>query len=68
MNKENIVLNLLVFAEKVENGASQAEMLQKSAELGFKKIEIRREYFKNIHQEKHVIKQLASDLGIELFL
>ncbi len=30
MNKENIVLNLLVFAEKVENGASQAEMLQKS--------------------------------------
>jgi sugar phosphate isomerase/epimerase len=67
MNKENIVLNLLVFAEKVENGASQAEILQKSAELGFKKVEIRREYFRNIHQEKHVIKQLASDLGIELF-
>uniref|UniRef100_UPI00403F477C sugar phosphate isomerase/epimerase family protein n=1 Tax=Candidatus Enterococcus willemsii TaxID=1857215 RepID=UPI00403F477C len=67
MKKDNIVLNLLVFAEKIENGALQADLLQEASDLGFEKVEIRREYFKNLSQEKHVIQQRANDLGIELF-
>lgn len=67
MKREQIVLNLLVFAKEVEAGALQAKLLLKAKELGFNKVELRREYFKNIKEEMPVIKKIADDQGIELF-
>lgn len=67
MDKNNIVLNLLVFANKSANGVLQSELLQEASALGFKKVELRREYFQNIKNEIPVIKRIAEDLGIELF-
>lgn len=67
MKKEQVVLNLLVFASKVEKGALQSDLLIKAKELGFDKVEIRREYFKDLTKEMPVIKQTAEEQGIELF-
>ncbi|MDN6572061.1 MAG: sugar phosphate isomerase/epimerase [Staphylococcus equorum] len=65
--KNNIVLNLLVFAKKVEQGATQQELIIEASKLGFDKIEVRREYFKNLEQELPSIKKTAIDLDIEIF-
>lgn len=67
MKKEQIVLNLLVFANEVEAGVLQAELLTKAKELGFNKVELRREYFKDIEAEMPVIKKTAEEQEIELF-
>ncbi|MGG5333300.1 sugar phosphate isomerase/epimerase family protein [Enterococcus sp. AZ163] len=67
MKREQIVLNLLVFAKEAEAGALQAELLMKAKELGFNKVELRREYFQNIKEEIPVIKKLAEKNDIELF-
>ncbi|MGM0216314.1 sugar phosphate isomerase/epimerase family protein [Enterococcus sp. AZ109] len=67
MKKEQVVLNLLVFASKVEKGALQSDLLIKAKELGFDKVEIRREYFKDLAKEIPVIKQTSEEQGIELF-
>lgn len=53
MKKEKLVLNFLVFADKVKDGALQANLLQKAADLGFTQVEIRREYFRDINEEKN---------------
>lgn len=67
MKKEKLVLNFLVFADKVKDGALQADLLQKAADLGFTQVEIRREYFRDINEEKSVIESEAKRLGLDLF-
>mgnify|MGYP000053061506 FL=1 len=67
MKKEKLVLNFLVFADKVKDGALQANLLQKAADLGFTQVEIRREYFRDINEEKTVIESEAKRLGLDLF-
>ncbi len=67
MKKEQVVLNLLVFASEVEKGALQSDLLIKAKELGFDQVEIRREYFKDLAKEMPVIKKTAEEQGIELF-
>lgn len=67
MKKEQVVLNLLVFASKVEKGALQSDLLIKAKELGFDQVEIRREYFKDLAKEMPVIKKTAEEQGIGLF-
>lgn len=67
MKDNQLVLNLLVFAEKVEKGALQAELIQEAAHLGFANVEIRREYFKDLEKEMPVIKKIAEELKITLF-
>lgn len=66
MNRE-LVLNMLVFAEKVENGAVQSDLIEESVALGFRKIEVRREYFKDLANEMADIKKLAEKHALELF-
>lgn len=67
MKKEQLVFNFLIFAEKIEKGASQAELFPEIAALGFQKIEVRREYFKDLEKEMPAVKQAAKANGIELF-
>lgn len=67
MKKEQLVFNFLIFAEKIENGATQAELFDEIAVLGFQNIEIRREYFKDLETEMPLIKAAAEKNNIELF-
>ncbi|MFQ7236645.1 MAG: sugar phosphate isomerase, partial [Enterococcus hulanensis] len=67
MTNERLVLNFLVFADRVANGELQADLLQEIADLGFTQVEIRREYFKNIEEELPVIESEAKRLNMQLF-
>lgn len=62
-----LVLNFLVYADRVTNGATQSELLQEISDLGFTQVEIRREYFKNIGSEIPVIQSEAKRLSLDLF-
>lgn len=66
MNNQ-IVANLLIFEDKWKNGEKQSELIQKALELGFSAIEIRREYFFNIHEEIEEIKTLRMKNNFELY-
>lgn len=66
MSRE-LVLNFLVFADKVANGGRQKELLQEASDLGFQQVEIRREYFQNIDEEIPVIQSEAERLNLQLF-
>lgn len=67
MKSTQLVLNLLVFADEVAAGAKQSELIQKAADLGFSKVEIRREYFKALETELLEVKKIAEANQIELF-
>ncbi len=67
MIDKRLVLNMLVFAEKVQNGAVQSDLIEESVALGFRKIEVRREYFKNLANEIADIKKLVEKYELELF-
>ena len=47
MDKNQLVLNMLVFAEKVENHELQSTLIEEAVKLGFEKVEVRREYIKD---------------------
>ena len=64
---DNLVLNLLVFNQDVTEGKLQKELIEKGMNLGFKALEIRREYFKDIQKEAAEIKKLVDDHHLELF-
>lgn len=67
MKDSRIVLNFLVFADRVANGALQNDLLQEISDLGFNQVEIRREYFKDIENEIGVIQSEAERLNMQLF-
>lgn len=67
MTGNKLVLNFLVFAERIANGALQGDLLQEISDLGFDKVEIRREYFKDLKKEVPVIRSAAERYGLELF-
>lgn len=62
-----LVLNFLVFADRVANGELQSELLPDIVDLGFSQVEIRREYFRNIQEEIPVIQKEAKRLHLTLF-
>lgn len=63
----NPVLNMLVYAEKNNQGYFQHELLEEGIKLGFNRFEIRREYFKEFEKEVNSIKKLVDKYNIELF-
>jgi len=63
----NISGNLLLMAKDWQAGRSQAELVEALASLGFETIEIRREYFKSVDDEKEAIRQLQEAKGFQLF-
>ena len=67
MMSNRLVLNFLVFADRVAEGELQADLLQEAADLGFSKVEIRREYFQKIDEEIPVIQSEATRLKLQLF-
>ena len=67
MRDNKLVLNFLVYADRVANGALQSDLLQEISDLGFTQVEIRREYFKDIKKEISVIQSEAERLDLKLF-
>lgn len=67
MDNERLVLNFLVYADRVADGTLQNDLLQEIAELGFSAVEIRREYFSDIEKEIPLIKSEAERLNLTLF-
>ncbi|KRM90205.1 sugar phosphate isomerase/epimerase family protein [Fructilactobacillus florum] len=67
MEKNNLVLNNLVFANARAQGELQLEMLHTAVSLGITNVEIRREFFKNIPGEIKGIRAYAEQHGLTLF-
>ncbi|MFV0381014.1 MAG: sugar phosphate isomerase/epimerase family protein [Breznakia sp.] len=67
MKKEEIVINTLVFVKSNQTGVSQEEMIKKIASVGFKRVEVRREFIKNIEEETAAIGRLSKEKNIEMF-
>lgn len=67
MDYKNVVLNMLVYANKVADGTDQSVLLKEAADLGFQKVEVRREYIQNPEVERKAIAAAAKNLGLELF-
>lgn len=67
MKKEDIIINTIVFKESLDKGISQLELLDKIHDLGFRKVEIRREFLTEIAKDLSAIKQKADKLDLELY-
>lgn len=65
MNKEMIVVNMLVFDELVQEGKKQLDFFEGLSQLGIKKIEIRRDYIKDAREFRD-LKDAAERYGFEL--
>ncbi len=62
-----LVVNLLVYAELVKEGAKQAELLPRVATAQAQAAEVRREWISNLPEELPVLAQGAKENGLELF-
>lgn len=65
MNKETIVVNMLVFDVLVKEGKKQLDFFEGLSQLGIKKIEIRKDYIQDLHELKE-LKEAAEHYGFEL--
>ena len=64
---KQVVVNTLVFASDHEKGMSQLEMMGMLKESGFKKVEVRREYFRDIEAETQSIGEYARIHDFQVF-
>lgn len=64
---KDIVINLLVFADAVSKGTRQVEFFSEVASLGVKKVEVRREWIKDITVELPHMRNRAAELGLEVY-
>jgi len=67
MEKKDIVINMLVFLSEHQKGVPQSEILKKLIQYGFRKVEVRREFFKDIEMETEEIGSIAKEQGVEIF-
>ena len=62
-----LVVNLLVYADLVKEGAKQAELLPRVASAQAQAAEVRREWILNLPEELPALAQGAKENGLELF-
>ena len=67
MEKNDLIINTIVFKEQLDVGKSQLELLDLVSNLGLSKVEIRREFLKDPKVELSQIKRRADELGMTLF-
>ncbi|RDF85580.1 sugar phosphate isomerase/epimerase family protein, partial [Levilactobacillus brevis] len=67
MNKQQIVLNTLVFNQQHLAGESQLNMLQRIVHLGIAQAEVRREFFSDPLKEAPAIKDFVRENHLTLF-
>jgi len=64
---KDIVVNTLVFAQEYNKGMEQIKMIELLEVAGYKKIEVRREYFKGIENEMFLVGEYVLRNNVELF-
>lgn len=64
--REKLVLNTIVFKEKLEQGVLQEQLLKEVKALGVNHMEVRREFLKDIDIELSAILTTAKEMGISL--
>ena len=67
MNREDLVINTLVFLDDLKSGVPQSLLLDKINELGIKNAEVRREFIKNFNEELIEIRKKAKSYNMTLF-
>lgn len=67
MKIENLVINTLVFINKIQNGVSQSLIMDALKDLDIKNIEIRREFLKNFDDELEDIRKKSEAYGMNIF-
>lgn len=67
MNKQQIVLNTLVFNQQHLSGESQLNMLQRIIHLRIAQAEVRREFFSDPLKEAPAIKDFVRENHLTLF-
>jgi sugar phosphate isomerase/epimerase len=67
MDKNNIVINTLVFLDDLNKGTKQSILLRDIYGLGASKAEVRREFIKDFQTELQEIKAVSEELKIELY-
>jgi len=63
----DIVINLLTFADAVSKGMKQVDLFSEVASLGVKKVEVRREWIKDLTAELPLMCSKAEELGMEVY-
>lgn len=66
--KSQICANLLLFENEWKSGASQSQLLIESARLGFRTVELRQEYFRELTDEISQLVKMAETHEISLYL
>lgn len=67
ISKETLILNSIVFKDQMDQGISQADLVEVVASLGLRRFEVRREFLKDINRELPLIKQAADKYAVTLF-
>ncbi|MBU3142818.1 sugar phosphate isomerase/epimerase [Clostridium sp. CF012] len=67
MQKNNIVINTLVFLEDLNNGVKQSKLLKDIHDLGINKVEVRREFIKDFETELLEIRDISEELQMEIY-
>lgn len=67
MEKDNIVINTLVFIEDLKKGIKQSKLLRDIHTLGISKAEVRREFIKDFETELQEIRKVSEELQMELY-
>lgn len=62
---KNYLLNTIAFNDYLQQGISQVQLVEKTAQLGFDTIEIRNEFLQNPQSELSMIAQKAQILGLK---
>lgn len=67
MDKNNIVINTLVFLDELNSGVKQSSLIRDIHALEIRKAEVRREFIKDFEVELQEIRAAAEELQMELY-
>lgn len=67
MKKNELVINTLVFAYAYKNGLTQIQMMDILKDIGITKVEVRREFMKDIEKENKEIGKKAEENHMDVF-
>lgn len=67
MEKRELIINTIVFKEDLDAGKPQLDLLERLHDLGFQRVEIRREFLREPVDELHALRERADALGLALF-
>jgi sugar phosphate isomerase/epimerase len=67
MKKNELVINTLVFASDYKNGVTQTQMMDILKNVGITKVEVRREFMKDIEKENKEIGEKAKENHMDVF-